>query len=154
MMFSRIARLQIPVLAIADWRSSCYSRLCRWPITFRSSIAGSIALSVHIPGDGSAFGIVLALSILNHDDYLRSICHVIFLSALCTLALSFWPYIFPKKSRPTVQPAADRVAYVQVLGGVIVLPADAALHGHQLRGLQVKVMPTAWTPFKSNETGE
>ena len=39
---------------------------------------------------------MLALSILNHDDYLPFyMVALIFVSAFGTLALSFWPYMIP-----------------------------------------------------------
>jgi cytochrome d ubiquinol oxidase subunit II len=48
------------------------------------------------PAIGAFAATVLALSILNHDDYLPfHMVAIIFASAFGTLALSFWPYMIP-----------------------------------------------------------
>src|ERR1700754_3446499 len=48
------------------------------------------------PAIGAVAAIVLALSILNHNDYWPFyMVALIFLSAFGTLALSFWPYMIP-----------------------------------------------------------
>ena len=58
------------------------------------------------PAFGAMAAIVLALSIVKHNDYLPFyMVTVIFMSAFGTLALSFWPYMIP--SVFTVQQAAS-----------------------------------------------
>ena len=48
------------------------------------------------PAIGAVAAIVLALSILNHNDYWPFyMVALIFISAFATLALSFWPYMIP-----------------------------------------------------------
>jgi cytochrome bd ubiquinol oxidase subunit II len=76
------------------------------------------------PAIGAIAATVLALSILNHNDYLPFyMVALIFMSAFGTLALSFWPYMIP--SLITVaQAAAPRSSLVFMFWGcgVIVFP--------------------------------
>jgi cytochrome d ubiquinol oxidase subunit II len=92
-----VARRQIPVLAtgvlvflvlvFAYALVEHLPILRRWidrPYLFLFPIVGALAATV------------LALSILNHNDYWPLyMVALIFVSAFCTLALSFWPYMIP-----------------------------------------------------------
>ncbi len=66
---------------------------------------------------------MLALSILNHNDYLPfHMVALIFLSAFGTLALSFWPYMIPFVI--TIDDAAAPRSSLMFMfwGGVVVFP--------------------------------
>ena len=92
-----VARRQMPVLAVgvlaflvvvfAYALSENLPILHRWidrPYLFVFPAIGAIAATV------------LALSILNHNDYLPfHMVALVFMSAFGTLALSFWPYMIP-----------------------------------------------------------
>jgi cytochrome d ubiquinol oxidase subunit II len=119
-----IARRQIPVLAIgvlaflvlvfAYALAEHLPILNRWidrPYLFVFPVTGALAATV------------LALSILNHDDYLPFyMVALIFVSAFGTLALSFWPYMIP--SVITVDQAAAPQSSLQFMfwGGAVVFP--------------------------------
>ena len=75
------------------------------------------------PVTGALAATVLALSILNHDDYLPFyMVALIFVSAFGTLALSFWPYMIPFVF--TVEEAAAPPSSLMFMlwGGVLVFP--------------------------------
>jgi cytochrome bd ubiquinol oxidase subunit II len=75
------------------------------------------------PAIGAVAAIVLALSILNHNDYWPFyMVALIFLSAFGTLALSFWPYMIP--SVVTVDQAAAPQSSLRFMfwGGIVVFP--------------------------------
>ena len=120
-----IARRQIPVLAVgvlvflvvvfAYALAENLPILHRWidrPYLFVFPLIGAIA------------AIVLALSIVDHNDYLPfHMVVLIFVSAFGTLALSFWPYMIP--SVITVdQAAAPQSSLVFMFWGcgVVVFP--------------------------------
>jgi cytochrome d ubiquinol oxidase subunit II len=92
-----IARRQIPVLAVGV--------LAFLVVVFAYALAENLPI-LHrwidrpylfvFPAIGAVAAIVLALSILNHNDYWPFyMVALIFLSAFGTLALSFWPYMIP-----------------------------------------------------------
>jgi cytochrome bd ubiquinol oxidase subunit II len=119
-----IARRQIPILAVgvlvflvlvfAYALAEHLPILHRWidrPYLFIFPVTGALAATV------------LALSILNHDDYLPFyMVALIFVSAFGTLALSFWPYMIPYVF--TVKQAAGPESSLMFMfwGGVIVFP--------------------------------
>src|SRR5258705_11374459 len=75
------------------------------------------------PAIGAVAAIVLALSILNHNDHWPFyMVALIFVSAFGTLALSFWPYIIP--GIITIEEAASPQASLMFMfwGGVVGLP--------------------------------
>jgi cytochrome bd ubiquinol oxidase subunit II len=75
------------------------------------------------PAIGAVAAILLALSILNHNDYWPFyMVALIFMSAFGTLALSFWPYMIPFVI--TVDQAAAPPSSLMFMfwGGVIVFP--------------------------------
>jgi cytochrome d ubiquinol oxidase subunit II len=75
------------------------------------------------PAIGSIAAIVLAASILNHNDYWPfSMVALIFMSAFGTLALSFWPYLIPFVI--TIEEAAAPQSSLMFMfwGGVVVFP--------------------------------
>jgi cytochrome d ubiquinol oxidase subunit II len=76
------------------------------------------------PAIGAIAAIVLALSILNHNDYWPFyMVALIFMSAFGTLALSFWPYMIP--SVITVDQAASppsSLAFMFWGCGLVVFP--------------------------------
>jgi hypothetical protein len=62
---------------------------------------------------------------------------LIFAAAFGTLAISFWPYMIPFSI--TIEEAAAHPSSLALMfwgEGLIHLPADAALHRHQLHRLQ------------------
>jgi cytochrome d ubiquinol oxidase subunit II len=92
-----IARRQIPVLAAGV--------LAFLVVVFATALVEHLPI-LHrwidrpylfvFPAIGAVAAIVLALSILNHNDYWPFyMVALIFLSAFGTLALSFWPYMIP-----------------------------------------------------------
>jgi cytochrome d ubiquinol oxidase subunit II len=92
-----VARHQIPVLAIGV--------LAFLVLVFAYALAENLPI-LHrwidrpylfvFPAIGAVAAIVLALSILNHNDYWPFyMVALIFMSAFGTLALSFWPYMIP-----------------------------------------------------------
>jgi cytochrome bd ubiquinol oxidase subunit II len=119
-----IARRQIPVLAVgvlaflvivfAYALAEHLPILHRWidrPYLFVFPVAGALAATV------------LALSILNHNDYLPFyMVALIFLSAFGTLALSFWPYLIPFVI--TIDKAAAPHSSLEFMfwGGAVVFP--------------------------------
>ena len=90
------------------------------------------------PAIGAVAAIVLALSILRHNDHWPFyMVALIFVSAFGTLALSFWPYMIPFVITIDEAAAPQSSLDVHVLGcGSDRLPTDAALHGYQLQRLQ------------------
>jgi cytochrome d ubiquinol oxidase subunit II len=75
------------------------------------------------PAIGAVATIVLALSILNHNDHWPFyMVALIFVSAFGTLALSFWPYLIPFII--TVDEAAAPRSSLMFMfwGGVVVFP--------------------------------
>ena len=102
-----VAHRQIPVLAVGV--------LTFLVVVFGYALAENLPI-LHrwidrpylfvFPAFGAMAAIVLALSIVKHNDYLPFyMVTVIFMSAFGTLALSFWPYMIP--SVFTVQQAAS-----------------------------------------------
>jgi len=92
---------------------------------FQSCIVGSIGrICSHSRRLERVAAIVLALSILNHNDYWPFyMVALIFMSAFGTLALSFWPYMIP--SIITVDQAAapySSLAFMFWGCGVVVFP--------------------------------
>jgi len=66
---------------------------------------------------------VLALSILNHNDYWPfHMVGMIFVSAFGTLALSFWPYMIPFQITVNQAAAPQSSLMFMFWGGVVVFP--------------------------------
>ena len=120
-----VARRQIPVLAAGV--------LAFLVVVFAYALAENLPiLQLWIdrpylfvfPSIGAIAAIVLALSIVNHNDYLPfQMVALIFVSAFGTLALSFWPYMIP--SVITVDQAAAPLSSLVFMFwgcGVIVFP--------------------------------
>jgi cytochrome d ubiquinol oxidase subunit II len=120
-----VARRQIPVLAVGV--------LAFLVVVFAYALAENLPILQRwidrpylfvFPAIGAIAATVLALSILNHNDYLPfHMVALVFMSAFGTLALSFWPYMIP--SVITVdQAAAPQSSLVFMFWGcgVIVFP--------------------------------
>jgi cytochrome d ubiquinol oxidase subunit II len=87
---------------------------------------------------------VLALSILNHNDYWPFyMVGLIFLSAFGTLALSFWPYMIPFVI--TVEEAAAPQSSLQFMfwGAAVVFPLMLLYTIVSYSVFRGKVAPTA-----------
>jgi cytochrome d ubiquinol oxidase subunit II len=119
-----IARRQIPVLAVGV--------LAFLVLVFAYALAEHLPI-LHrwidrpylfvFPAVGAAAATVLALSILNRNDYWPFyMVALIFLSAFGTLALSFWPYMIPLVI--TVDGAAAPQSSLRFMfwGGAVVFP--------------------------------
>jgi len=119
-----IARRQIPVLAVGV--------LAFLVLVFAYALAEHLPI-LHrwidrpylfvFPAVGAAAATVLALSILNRNDYWPFyMVALIFLSAFGTLALSFWPYMIPLVT--TVDGAAAPQSSLRFMfwGGAVVFP--------------------------------
>ena len=120
-----VARRQIPVLAVGV--------LAFLVVVFAYALAENLPILQRwidrpylfvFPAIGAIAATVLALSIVNHNDYLPfHMVALVFMSAFGTLALSFWPYMIP--SVVTVdQAAAPQSSLVFMFWGcgVIVFP--------------------------------
>jgi cytochrome d ubiquinol oxidase subunit II len=96
------------------------------------------------PAIGAVAATVLALSVLNHNDY-RPLYMValIFVSAFGTLALSFWPYMIPFVI--TVEEAAAPQSSLMFMfwGGVVVFPLMLLYTVISYGVFRGKVVPTA-----------
>lgn len=119
-----IARRQIPALAVGVLvflvLVFAYALVEHLPILHRWVDRPYLFV---FPAIGAVAATVLALSILNHNDYWPFfMVALIFLSAFGTLALSFWPYMIPFVI--TVEGAAAPQSSLQFMfwGGVIVFP--------------------------------
>jgi cytochrome d ubiquinol oxidase subunit II len=119
-----IARRQIPVLAIGV--------LAFLVLVFVYALAENLPI-LHrwidrpylfvFPVTGALAAIVLALSLLNHDDYLPFyMVALTFVSAFGTLALSFWPYMIPFVFTVDQAAAPQSTLMFMFWGGVIVFP--------------------------------
>jgi cytochrome d ubiquinol oxidase subunit II len=119
-----IARRQIPVLAAGV--------LAFLVLVFGYALAEHLPI-LHLwidrpylfvfPAIGAIAAAVLALSILNHNDYLPfHMVALIFLSAFGTLALSFWPYMIPFVITVDEAAAPQSSLIFMFWGGVIVFP--------------------------------
>ena len=120
-----VARRQIPMLAIGVLAFLvavfAYALAEHLPILHRWIDRPYLFV---FPVIGAGAATVLALSILNHDDYLPFyMVAMVFVAAFGTLALSFWPYMIP--SVITVQQAAappSSLAFMFWGCGLIVFP--------------------------------
>src|ERR1700704_5231846 len=75
------------------------------------------------PAVGAVAATVLALSILNHNDYWPfHMVGLIFVSAFGTLALSFWPYMIPFQITVDQAAAPQSSLMFMFWGGVVVFP--------------------------------
>jgi cytochrome d ubiquinol oxidase subunit II len=75
------------------------------------------------PAIGAVAAIVLALSILNHNDHWPFyMVALIFVSAFGTLALSFWPYLIPFVITVDEAAAPQSSLLFMFWGGVVVFP--------------------------------
>jgi cytochrome bd ubiquinol oxidase subunit II len=75
------------------------------------------------PAIGAAAAIVLALSILNHNDHWPFYTvALIFVSAFATLALSFWPYLIPFVITIDEAAAPQSSLMFMFWGGAVVFP--------------------------------
>jgi cytochrome d ubiquinol oxidase subunit II len=96
------------------------------------------------PAIGAVAATVLALSILNNNDYWPLyMVALIFVSAFGTLALSFWPYMIP--SVITVDEAAAPQSSLMFMfwGGVVVFPLMLLYTVISYGVFRGKVVPTA-----------
>src|SRR5712672_3520432 len=101
-----VAHRQIPVLAVGV--------LAFLVLVFAYALAENLPILQRwidrpylfvFPAIGAIAATVLALSILNHNDYLPfHMVALVFMSAFGTLALSFWPYMIPPSSPSTRLP--------------------------------------------------
>src|SRR6202162_5233118 len=119
-----VARRQIPVLAVGV--------LAFLVLVFAYALAEHLPILQRwidrpylfvFPAIGAVAAIVLALSILNHNDHLPfDMVALIFVSAFGTLALSFWPYLIPFVI--TIDEAAAPQSSLRFMfwGGVVVFP--------------------------------
>jgi cytochrome bd ubiquinol oxidase subunit II len=92
-----VARRQIPILAVAV--------LAFLVVVFVHALSDNLPIMHRwidrpylfvFPAIGAAAAVVLASSILHHNDYWPFyVVSLIFLAAFGTLALSFWPYMIP-----------------------------------------------------------
>jgi cytochrome d ubiquinol oxidase subunit II len=120
-----VARRQIPMLAIGVLAFLvavfAYALAEHLPILHRWIDRPYLFV---FPVIGAGAATVLALSILNHDDYLPFyMVAMVFVAAFGTLALSFWPYMIP--SVITIQQAAappSSLAFMFWGCGLIVFP--------------------------------
>jgi cytochrome d ubiquinol oxidase subunit II len=119
-----VARRQIPVLAVGVLAFLvivfAYALVENLPILHRWIDRPYLFV---FPAIGAVAAIVLALSIVNHNDYRPfHMVALIFVSAFGTLALSFWPYMIP--SVITVDQAAAPPSSLMFMfwGGVVVFP--------------------------------
>jgi len=140
-----IARRQIPVLALgvlaflvlvfAYALAEHLPILHRWidrPYLFVFPVTGALAATV------------LALSILNHDDYLPFyMVALIFVSAFGTLALSFWPYMIPFVITIDGAAAPQSSLMFMFWGGAIVFPLMLLYTVISYSVFRGKVVPTA-----------
>jgi cytochrome bd ubiquinol oxidase subunit II len=119
-----IARRQIPVLAAGV--------LAFLVLVFGYALAEHLPI-LHLwldrpylfvfPAIGAIAAAVLALSILNHNDYLPfHMVALIFLSAFGTLALSFWPYMIPFVITIDEAAAPQSSLMFMFWGGAVVFP--------------------------------
>jgi cytochrome bd ubiquinol oxidase subunit II len=141
-----IGRRQIPVLAVGV--------LAFLVVVFAYALAENLPI-LHrwidrpylfvFPAVGAVAAIVLALSIVNHNDYLPFyMVALIFISAFGTLALSFWPYMIP--SVITVEQAAappSSLAFMFWGCGVFVFPLMLIYTLVSYSVFRGKVRPTA-----------
>jgi cytochrome bd ubiquinol oxidase subunit II len=119
-----IARRQMPVLAVGVLAFLvvvfAYALVDNLPILHRWIDRPYLFV---FPAIGAIAAILLALSILNHNDYWPFyMVAMIFLTAFGTLALSFWPYMIPFVI--TVDQAAAPQSSLKFMfwGGAIVFP--------------------------------
>jgi len=139
------ARRQIPVLAIGVLAFLvlvfAYALAEHLPILHRWVDRPYLLI---FPVTGALAAIVLALSILNHDDYLPFyMVTLIFLSAFGTLALSFWPYMIPFVTTVNQAAAPPSSLMFMFWGGVIVFPLMLLYTVISYGVFRGKVMPTA-----------
>jgi cytochrome bd ubiquinol oxidase subunit II len=119
-----VAHRQIPVLAVGVLGFLvlvfAYALAEHLPILHRWIDRPYLVL---FPAIGAVASIVLALSILRHNDHWPFyMVAMIFVSAFATLALSFWPYMIPFVV--TIDEAAAPQSSLEFMfwGGVIVFP--------------------------------
>src|SRR3979490_1743094 len=119
-----VTRRQIPVLAVGV--------LAFLVVVFAYALAENLPI-LHrwidrpylfaFPAIGAVAAIVLALSILNHNDYWPfHMVALIFVSAFGTLALSFWPYLIPFIITVDGAAAPQSSLTFMFWGGVVVFP--------------------------------
>jgi cytochrome d ubiquinol oxidase subunit II len=139
-----VARRQIPVLAIgvlaflvlvfAYALAEHLPILNRWtdrPYLFVFPVTGALAATA------------LALSILNHDDYLPLyMVALIFVSAFGTLALSFWPYMIPFVITVDGAAAPQSSLMFMFWGGAVVFPLMLLYTVISYSVFRGKVVPT------------
>jgi cytochrome d ubiquinol oxidase subunit II len=96
------------------------------------------------PAMGAVAATVLALSIVNHNDYRPFYMVVlIFMSAFGTLALSFWPYMIPFIITVDQAAAPQSSLMFMFWGGAIVFPLMLLYTVISYRVFRGKVVPTA-----------
>jgi cytochrome d ubiquinol oxidase subunit II len=119
-----VARRQIPVLAVGV--------LAFLVLVFAYALAENLPILQRwidrpylfvFPAIGAVAAIVLALSILNHNDHWPFyMVALIFASAFGTLALSFWPYLIPFVITIDEAAAPQSSLMFMFWGGVVVFP--------------------------------
>jgi cytochrome d ubiquinol oxidase subunit II len=119
-----VARRQIPVLAVGV--------LAFLVVVFTYALAENLPILQRwidrpylfvFPAIGAFAAIVLALSILNHNDHWPFyMVALIFASAFGTLALSFWPYLIPFVITIDEAAAPQSSLTFMFWGGVVVFP--------------------------------
>ncbi len=119
-----VAHRQIPVLAVGV--------LAFLVLVFAYALAENLPILQRwidrpylfvFPAIGAVAAIVLALSILNHNDHWPFyMVALIFVSAFGTLALSFWPYLIPFIITVDEAAAPQSSLMFMFWGGVVVFP--------------------------------
>src|SRR6202161_518434 len=141
-----VARRQIPVLAVGV--------LAFLVLVFAYALAEHLPILQRwidrpylfiFPAIGAVAAIVLALSILNHNDHWPFyMIALIFVSAFGTLALSFWPYLIPFViSIDEAASPPSSLAFMFWGCGVIVFPLMLLYTVISYRVFRGKVGPTA-----------
>jgi len=104
------------------------------------------------PAIGAVAAIVLALSILNHNDYWPFyMVALIFLSAFGTLALSFWPYMISFVITVDGAAAPQSSLTFMFWGGVVVFPL-MLLYTVKLYRVQRQGRNHSWISLKPSDT--
>jgi cytochrome bd ubiquinol oxidase subunit II len=119
-----IARRQVPVLAVGVLAFLvvvfAYALVENLPILHRWIDRPYLFI---FPAIGAVAATVLALSIVNHNDYWPfHMVALIFLSAFGTLALAFWPYMIPFVITVDQAAAPQSSLVFMFWGGAIVFP--------------------------------
>jgi len=140
-----VARRQIPILAVGV--------LAFLVVVFAYALAENLPI-LHrwldrpylfvFPAIGAVAATVLALSIVNHNDYRPfHMVALIFVSAFGTLALSFWPYMIPFVITVDQAAAPQSSLMFMFWGGAVVFPLMLLYTVISYSVFRGKVVPTA-----------